>query len=61
MKKVLDTLKSKGLKLKPKKCEFYQAEVEFLGFMINAKGIRISNKKVEAIRDWPLPKTVKET
>jgi hypothetical protein len=37
--------------MKPSKCVFYTDEVEFLGFVINTKGIVMEPSRVETIRD----------
>ena len=34
--------------------------VLFLGFVVSAEGIHVDEKKVEAIRNWPIPKTISE-
>ena len=47
-----------GLKLKPKKCEFFKLKIAYLGHIVSAKGIEIDPKKVEAVRKWTVPKTV---
>jgi hypothetical protein len=46
--------------MKPSKYIFYTDEVEFLGFVINTKGIVIEPSRVETIRDWPIPTTFRE-
>ena len=33
--KVLQAIKNAGLRLKPEKCQFYQKEIEFLGFIVS--------------------------
>ena len=35
--------------MKPSKCMFYTKEVNFLGFIINTKGVVIEPNKVETI------------
>ena len=40
------------------KCCFYQEEVQFLRFYISTKGIAMETSKVQAIEDWPMPKSV---
>ena len=59
--KVLDTLRRKGLKLKLEKCHFFQKEVTFLGHIVSAEGIRPCVDKIDAVKNFPRPKTCKET
>ena len=47
-----------GLKLKPKKCEFFKSKIAYLGHIVSAKGIETDPKKVEAVKNWTIPKTV---
>jgi hypothetical protein len=35
-------------------------QLAFLGFVVNANGIRVDEENVKAIREWPTPKTVGE-
>ena len=42
------------------KCEFMQPEVEYLGFEVTKEGLKPSPTKVQAIAEWPIPKTVKD-
>ena len=46
-----------GLILNVQKCHFGQPEVRFLGYMVSATGIRPPTDRVQAILDYPLPKT----
>jgi hypothetical protein len=48
---VLQCLREHGLYVKPSKCVFYTDEVEFLGFVVNTKGIVMEPSRVETIRD----------
>ena len=48
---VLQCLKQRRLLLKPKKCEFHQSKVKFLGFVIRTRGVRIDSEKLKAIKD----------
>ena len=50
MKDVLRYLQEAGLKLNPKKCEFNKLEVEFLGYIIGIKGIKIDSEKIKVIQ-----------
>ena len=57
---VFERLRQHGLKLKLKKCSFLQLETQYLGFIINGRGISPDPKKVEAIRTLPTPTCVRE-
>ncbi|MGL5356104.1 MAG: hypothetical protein ACRDAQ_06105, partial [Cetobacterium sp.] len=48
------------LYLKLEKCEFHISKVQFLGYIIDQNGIQMDQRKVDTIRNWPLPSTVKE-
>jgi hypothetical protein len=57
---VLERLRSAGLQLDIKKCEFAVKEVKYLGFVIMAgKGIKVDPEKVEAISKWEAPTNVR--
>ena len=43
------------LHLKLKKCEFFQQEVEFLGYIVKTGGFAMAQDKVEAVTSWPDP------
>ena len=60
LKAALDRFRKHTLKLKPKKCQLFQPEVEFLGKLVNANGISIAPSKIEAVRNWPVPSSKKE-
>jgi len=34
-------------------------EVEYLGHIVGHEGIRVDPKKIQAMQDWPQPKTLK--
>src|SRR5215210_6891516 len=42
------------------KCEFFKESVEYLGHVISAEGIATDPKKVEMVRIWPTPTTLKD-
>ena len=56
---VLECLDKADLRLKPKKCEWHKEEVEFLGFVVGRNGVKMSNKKIQVVKDWPKLTTVK--
>ena len=57
---VFDRLRQHHLKIKLKKCKFYQVETEYLGFIVSRDGIKPNPEKVEAIRQMSPPSNVKE-
>ena len=57
---VFDRLKQFNLKIKPKKCQFFDTSILFLGHIFLAKGISANPEKVEKVRTWPVPKNIKE-
>ena len=50
--------KAGGLKLKPNKCEFFKTRITYLGHIVSSKGIETDLKKVKAVKNWTIPKTV---
>ena len=57
---VLKRLSDHNLVLKPSKCLFHQESVTFLGFRLSADGVSPESDKVQAIENFPVPKTVKD-
>ncbi|SPO38662.1 uncharacterized protein PSFLO_04141 [Pseudozyma flocculosa] len=55
---VLDRLRANRLYCAPGKCEFFQDEVEFLGYRVSNRGVTMDPKKVEAITEWPEPRSI---
>ena len=56
---VFQRIRDAGLRLKPKKCRFAQEEVEYLGHVVSADGVRTDPRKVDAVRNFPTPVDVK--
>ncbi|KAJ3533934.1 hypothetical protein NMY22_g7130 [Coprinellus aureogranulatus] len=57
---VLTRLRKHDLYLRPEKCEFEKTEIEYLGLVIREGEIRMDPAKVEAVRNWPIPKNLRE-
>ncbi|KAK4685054.1 putative transposase, partial [Tremellales sp. Uapishka_1] len=55
---VLQRLKDNSLWANAEKCRFFQHEVDFLGYLVSDTGIRMDPKKISAVTDWPIPKSV---
>lgn len=58
--KVLNRLRENGLKLSPEKCRFFQTSVRYLGHIVSRSGVETDPKKIEALKTWPKPQTLKE-
>ena len=57
---VLSRIRRANLKLKPRKCSLFQEELVYLGYLVNAEGIRPNPEAVEKIKDLPEPTNVSE-
>jgi len=57
---VFDRLRQGRLFANIEKCEFDRSNVEHLGYIIGADGIKMNPKKLSTIINWPLPRSVKE-
>ena len=60
LREVFDRIRNAGLKLHGMKCWFFQRRVSFLGHVVSASGIEMQDDKLDAIRSWPVPKTVRD-
>ncbi|GJX02139.1 putative reverse transcriptase domain-containing protein [Tanacetum coccineum] len=60
LKLILELLKKEELYAKFSKCEFWIPKVQFLGHVIDSKGIHVNPAKIESIKDWASPKTSTE-
>ena len=60
VRNVLLKLISVGLQLNAEKCNFFCRSVVFLGYRVFGDGVATDEGKIEAVRKWPRPDTVKE-
>jgi Reverse transcriptase (RNA-dependent DNA polymerase) len=60
LEEVFTRLASAGLKVNVTKSHFCRDELQYLGYLINRKGVRPTMKKVEAIMKIASPKTRKQ-
>ena len=58
-KLLTDRLREANLKLQPDKCEFLKSEVTYLEYVISKDEVKPDPKKLEAVRLFPRPKTLK--
>ncbi|KAF5789771.1 putative nucleotidyltransferase, Ribonuclease H [Helianthus annuus] len=57
---VLELLQGNQLYAKFSKCEFWLEEVQFLGHIVNSRGIHVDSAKIEAVKGWITPKNPSE-
>nr|GFC49841.1 retrotransposon protein, putative, Ty3-gypsy subclass [Tanacetum cinerariifolium] len=55
-----ELLKKEKLYAKFSKCEFWIPRVQFLGHVIDSRGIHVDPAKIESVKDWATPKTPTE-
>lgn len=58
--KVLQQLQENGLRVEKAKCDFGKTQIEYLGHMLDGKGVYPSKDKVRAVHDAPTPTNIKE-
>jgi hypothetical protein len=58
LRMVLQVLREHQLYAKLRKCSFYQRQIHYLGHIISEEGIVVDPEKVEAIREWSVPRNV---
>ena len=54
---VFERLRQHGLKLKSKKCQFFQKKVHYLGHIVSEEGIATDPAKIDQIQEWEQPQS----
>ncbi|XP_040197588.1 uncharacterized protein LOC120930474 [Rana temporaria] len=57
---VFQVLIQHGLKVKPSKCHLLKPQVHYLGHVVSAEGVQPDPAKVQVVKNWPIPRTVKD-
>lgn len=57
----MHTMQTHTLYAKKSKCTFAVSQVEYLGHVISDKGVATDPAKIEAMKEWPMPKNVKQS
>lgn len=60
LNEVFANLRHSNLKLKPTKCRLFRSEIEYLGYVVTAEGVKTDPKKIEKINSFPRPITLKQ-
>jgi hypothetical protein len=60
LRKIFERLEQANFKIQPEKCVFATDTVEYLGHICTPLGIRPDPRKVQAIVEYPVPKTVRD-
>ena len=60
VKEVLRRLREHQLYARADKCEFHKDSVEYLGYILSADGLTMSDDKVRTILEWPEPRKVRD-
>jgi hypothetical protein len=57
---VMQILKHNKLFIKKSKCSFAQQQLEYLGHVIGVQGVATDPSKIQVVKDWPTPTSVKQ-
>ncbi|GJY39911.1 retrotransposon-related protein [Tanacetum coccineum] len=60
LSQVLEVMRRQQLYAKKSKCTFGATQVEYLGYIINDKGVATDPNKVKAMTEWPIPSNLKQ-
>ena len=60
LRSLFQKLREYGMVINASKCVFGVSKVSFLGYTVSSNGIKPLESKVEAIKEFPVPKTVRE-
>jgi hypothetical protein len=60
LRDVFQKLREYNLKIEPDKCEFMKEELNYLGHIVTAEGVKPDEKKIEAVVKFPTPQSQKD-
>ena len=60
LEKVFERLVDAGLKQSPAKCNLFQKELKYLGHIVSPEGVSTDPKKVDCVKEWPVPQNLKQ-
>lgn len=60
LRQLFERLDQYGIMVNPTKCVFAKSELKFLGYSVSEQGTKPLQEKVQAIREFPKPKQIKQ-
>lgn len=60
LQEIFQMLLENKLYLNLMKCEFMASKLLFLGFLVREQGIKVDERKVKAIKEWPKPNSISD-
>ena len=60
LEQVFMRVRSHGIKLNPRKCEFGKEQIDYLGFYVDGDGVKPGQSKTDAIVNFPTPNSAKK-
>jgi hypothetical protein len=60
MKQIFDRYHVANIRFNGKKSQLCAEKVQYLDFKFDETGVRISDARAQIIRDWPVPKNIKQ-
>ena len=60
LRKVLGAHRKSGILVNAKKSKLFRASVEYLGYDVSSQGVKLPEKALRDIREWPTPSDKKE-
>ena len=60
LRQVFSILRAERFYAQPSKWQFFASELEFVGFVVSAKGISPQERKLKAVRELPTPTSAKD-
>jgi len=58
LRAIFNVLRTECLFVNQKKCSFFTTSVTFLGFVVFTDGVHADQSKIDAVLEWPQPKTL---
>jgi len=55
---IFSVLRTERLFVNQKKCSFFTTSVTFLSFVVSTDGVHADQSKMDAVLEWPQPKTL---